>query len=82
MSREWGSKIQLTCNSNIALEERVKMRLDKGQDSTRTIEVEFDEGNFLITEEIKGMGKDVIWMTPDEVIKLNDFKKKMTGEIS
>jgi len=49
----------------------------------RTLSVVFDEGNFLI-EEIVTEGKrrmtDVVWLTAQEIEKINDFKKQMTGE--
>lgn len=51
----------------------------------RRLELTFDDGNYLLEEEVKeGECKitDTVWLTSEEIEKINEFKQKMTGEIA
>lgn len=51
---------------------------------TRKLKVEFDEGNYLLSEVVKEDSEtrtDVIWLTYEEIMEIRHFSMKCTGEI-
>lgn len=62
------------------------MILSTSKRPKRLLTIEFDQGNYLLQETVKEEAElpreDTIWLTPEEIEKIVEFKRKMTGEIS